>query len=402
MIKRIVIAILLLALVAGGIIGFNLFREKMIGEFFANMTPAPVVTSVTEVQPVTWTPSIAAIGTANAAQGTDLSIEAQGVVREITFGANDKIEKGQLLVQIDDRQERADLAAAQATADLAQTTLERAQALQKRGVSAVSALDEAVASSSQARAQTQKLQAALETKQLIAPFGGVIGIPQVELGEFVSPGTVFATLQDAQKMHVDFTLSEQQAGQIKIGQRVIVRSEIGQEASDGKITGIEPKIDSNSRLVGVRAEVPNTDLSLTPGQFMRVRVVLPSEDGVIALPQTVVTSTLYGDSVFVVRETPVKDGAEETHLTAQQVFVTLGRRSGDLIEITDGVAAGDLVVNAGQNRLSPGAVVKIDNTVKLPVNPGLSAQPAQDDATQADAPDESSFGAGPADTATGQ
>ncbi|MEZ5686314.1 MAG: efflux RND transporter periplasmic adaptor subunit [Paracoccaceae bacterium] len=362
MFKRFLIALLALILVAGGVVGYNLFRDKMIAQFFATMKPAPAAVSVTEAQPISWTPGLAAIGTAHARHGVDLSTEATGTVREILFSANAQIEKGQLLVQIDDRIERADLAAAEAALALAETSLKRVKELKERGVSAVSTLDETEAAAAEARASVAKLKAALETKQLVAPFAGTIGIPKIELGQFVSAGTAYATLQDRERMRVDFTLSEQEAGLVSIGQSLSVRAEAGAASLRGTVTGIDPKIDPNSRLVSLRAEVDNPEGLLTPGQFLQVWVDLPREDGVIALPQTVVASNLYGDSVYVIREeTP--EGAEAPELIARQVFVQLGRRSGELIEIRTGVQPGDKVVNAGQNKLSSGARVVIDNSV---------------------------------------
>lgn len=362
MIKRLLIAIVALVLVVGGIVGYNMFRSKMIAQYFANMTQPPVAVSVSEVKPITWTPGLEAIGTASAVRGTELAVEMGGTVQEIHFKANDRVEKGQLLLQIDDRSERADLTSAKAALELAETNLTRARQLAERGVSATSNLDQAEASAQEARATVAKLQAVLEKKRLVAPFAGVIGIPQVEIGQYAATGTAFATLQDRDHMRVDFTLPEQQAREAETGQKVEVTTEDGSLNLKGEITGIEPKIDPNSRLVTLRAEVGNDGNQLTPGQFVHVRVVLPSEDGVIALPQTVVSSNLYGDSVFVVRkESP--EGADAPKLIAKQVFITLGRRSGPLVEISKGLKAGDMVVNAGQNKLNSGTTVSIDNTI---------------------------------------
>lgn len=361
MIKRLLIAILALVLIAGGLVGFNLFRDKMIAGFFASMTPPAVTVSTTTVSPITWEPGIETIGSALAGQGVDLSTEAAGVIRDVPFKPNDRVEKGALLLQIDDRSERADLEASQANLSLARTELERAQALKNRGVSSANTLQTAQAAATAAEATVAKLQAALETKRLIAPFSGTIGIPQVEAGQFVTAGTPYATLQDTSTMRVDFTLTEQQAPLVTAGQMVTVTSEVGDVTAQGAVTGIEPKIDPNSRLVMLRASVDNPG-GLTPGQFLRVRVALPVQEDVIALPQTAVTSSLYGDSAYVVREV-AQEGTDEKVLRAEQVFVTLGRRSGALIEITKGISAGDIVVNAGQNKLSPGASVKIDNSV---------------------------------------
>ena len=366
MIKRLILAIILLGLIVGGVVGFNLFRDKMIGEFFAGRKPDPSQVSVVEAEPMTWRPGIEAIGTARAAQGVDLSVEDAGVVKALPFEPSQRVEAGAQLVQIDDRTEQADLAAAEAAATLAETELNRARELRDRGVSAVNNYDTAAASAAQARAEVEKLKAVLEMKRSVAPFSGVIGIPQIEVGQYVSPGTVYATLQDLDNMRVDFALSEQQSGLVSIGVPVTVSSEVGDLSARGRVVAIEPKIDPNSRLVTVRAQVENPG-GITPGQFLRVRVELPEETGVIALPQTAITSNLYGDSVYVVRAAK----AEGEPMTAEQVFVTLGRRSDGVVEIVKGVQAGEQIVTAGQNRLFPNAPVTVDNTV-APV-PGATA-----------------------------
>ena len=370
MLRRILIsaiALTLLVLTVGGITGFNIFKNKMIAQFFATMKQPATPVSVSEVITRDWTPGIEAIGTATAAQGTDLAVEAPGVVRDILFKANDRVAEGQLLVQIDDRTERADLASARAALELAETNLTRARELQSRGVSASTTLDQAVATATEARSAVAKLEAVLETKRLTAPFDGMIGIPQIEPGQFVTAGPPFASLQDRDHMRVDFTLSEQQARIVRAGQKVEVATEDGMPLLQGEITGIEPKIDPNSRLVTLRADLPEAESALTPGQFVTVRVILPTETGVIALPQTVVSSNLYGDSVYVLRHDDSE--SEEPRLIARQVFVTLGRRSDGLVEIVNGLEAGDFVVNAGQNRLTSGAEVIIDNALSPDPNP---------------------------------
>ena len=210
----------------------------------------------------------------------------------------------------------------------------------------------------------------MNQKSLEAPFGGTIGIPQVDVGQFVDPGTVYATLQDLDSMRVDFSIPEQDIRLIAIDMPVTVSTEVGNTELTGHISAIEPKIDPNSRLVTVRAEVDDPGHRINPGQFLRVRVSLPEEPNVIALPQTVLSSTLYGDSVFVVRTEGEGDAAKKT---VEQVFVNAGRRSLGLVEIAEGLAAGDEVVTAGQNRLTGGATVVVDNTV----NPATAAPRAR-------------------------
>lgn len=374
MIKRLFFALLFLGVVVGGVVGFNLFRDQMIETVFAEMQPPPVTVSVIEAEAASWRPGIDAIGTARAAQGVDLAIEAGGVVREILFDANERVDAGQLLLQIDDRIEDADLAAAQSALDLSQTQLQRAEQLRERGVTASTNVDIAAADAINARSQVVKLTAVMEQKALEAPFAGVIGIPQTEVGEYVTPGTVYATLQDLDTMRVEFSIPEQQIRLVAIGQNVTVSSEIGGTTLAGSVSAIEPRIDPNTRLVTIRADVSNPDGEINPGQFLRVRVELPEEEGVVALPQTVLTSNLYGDSVYVVRADGGDEdaAAEDALLRVEQVFVTAGRRSGNLVEILDGIAPGDRVVTAGQNRLAGGAVVVIDNSVSpisaLPTN----------------------------------
>ncbi|WP_164738130.1 efflux RND transporter periplasmic adaptor subunit [Frigidibacter oleivorans] len=398
MVKRIIIAIILLGVVVGGIVGFNLFRDKMIAQYFAGMTPPPVVVSVSEATPITWTPGIEAVGTARAAQGVDLSVEASGVVREVLFEPNQQIEQGQQLVQIDDRSEQADLAAAIAARDLSETELSRTRALEARGVSTADTLDTAEASAVEARAQVERINAALDQKRAVAPFSGTVGIPQIEAGEYVTPGTIYATLQDISRMRVDFALTEQDAAMVRIGTPVTVSSEVGDVTAQGRITGIEPQVDPASRLVDMRAEVDNPGAALTPGQFLRVRVQLPAEEGVIALPQTAVTSNLYGNSVWIVRDPT----AEDEPMRVEQVFVRLGRRSDDLIEIAEGVEAGDRVVNAGQNRLSGNAAVTIDNSVApVPAGETVTPAPGAGDAAVEDAAEEGAGQDAPAPGAPG-
>ncbi len=360
MIWRLILAVVLLVVVVGGIVGFNLFRDKMIAGYFATMQPPPVTVSTIEVEPVTWRPGLNAIGTARAEQGVDLAVETAGIVEEILFQANAQVEAGQHLMQLGDSIEQADLAAAQASLELSQTQLERATELRNRGVTSINELDEAQASQRNAEAQVIKLTAVKDQKSLEAPFAGIAGIPQVDVGQYVVPGTIYATLQDLDNMRVDFSVPEQQIRLIEIGMPVTVSSEVGDTSLSGQIVAIEPRINPNRRLVTIRAEVENPNGELNPGQFLQVRVELPEEDGVIALPQTAVTSNLFGDAVFSVRS---EGEGEDRAQTVEQVFVTTGRRSGGLVEIVKGISPGEQVVTAGQNRLTGGATVTVDNTV---------------------------------------
>jgi len=381
-IKRFIIAFVLLVLVCGGIVGFNLFRDQAIEQFFANRKAPASTVSTMVVEPVTWTPGIDALGTVGAAQGVDLTVETSGIVKEILFSANERVTQGKVLVQLDDAVQKADLAAAATQAALDKQTLDRARELKTRGVGTEVSVDTAQAAASASTSQAVKYQAVLDQKQLRAPFSGTLGIPRIDTGEYISPGKVIATLQDLETMRIDFTVPEQRFDDLKIGQKVVFGLSTDTMPFFGLITGIDPKVDSVSRLVSVRAEIKNPDGHLNPGQFLQVRVELPTEDGVLSVPQTALVSSLYGDFIYVVRKAesaapaadektaettePDADATEKPEteaLVARQVFVTAGRRTGGMVEISEGLSAGDQVVTAGQNRLYNGASVVVDNSV---------------------------------------
>lgn len=196
--KRLIIAVVLLVLVGGGLVGFNLFREQAIKQFFANR-PVPTLTvSTVEVKPITWTPGIEAIGTVGAARGVDLTVETTGIVKAVLFNANQTVAKGDVLVQLDDAVQQSDLAAAQAQAALDKEALARAERLRERGVNTDVSVDAARTAASASAAQVEKLKAIVDQKQVRAPFAGTMGIPKIDPGQYLAPGTIVATLQKSE------------------------------------------------------------------------------------------------------------------------------------------------------------------------------------------------------------
>ncbi|WP_256752576.1 efflux RND transporter periplasmic adaptor subunit [Mesorhizobium sp. Mes31] len=423
----IVLVLAVLIVVVGGIVGFNFLRDNGIKQYFASMKPPAATVSTTIAKPSSWMPGVEAIGTVKAVRGVDLTVETTGIVKDILFHANQKVAANAILLQLDDAVERADLDAQKAQAALDQTSLARAIELTKRGVGSDSTLDTARAAASASASQVTKLQAVLEQKQLTAPFGGTVGIPKIDIGQYLAPGTAVVTLQDLDTMRVDFSVPEQQLPLLKIGQTVRLGLGGGDMPFAGAVRGIDPKIDATSRLVNIRAEVANPDGKLTPGQFVQVRVELPEEQNVLTLPQTALTTSLYGDYIFVVQPakpadapaaqtakpeekpaTPAADKSADTKpadakpadamkpaadaakpaadaakpadkaaadaakpaaegekpaLVLSQVFVKPGRRNEGMVEIIEGLKAGDEVVTAGQNRLFNGMSVAVDNTI---------------------------------------
>lgn len=382
MIKRFIIAIILLVLVCGGLVGFNLFRTQAIKDFFANMKQPSMAVSTVDVKPGHWLPGIEAIGSARAEEGVNLTFQTSGIVTKILFKSNQKVKQGDLLVQLDDEIEKAGLVSAQADAVLNEQNYKRAQTLRTQGVGAVSNVDTTAAAYASSKAAVAKAQATLDQKRLVAPFSGTIGISRIDIGQYMAPANVVATLQNDDTMRVDFSVPEQELKNLSIGQDIQLGASVSDYAFKGKIIGIDPKIDPSSRLVAVQAQVDNSEKSLVPGQFLQVRIVLPEENNVIVLPQTSVVTSLYGDYVFTVvkkeaqktdptkpAEAPKADvaktdaAAAADDLILHQVFVKLGRRSGNNVEVVSGVNDGDIVVTAGQNRLSNGMSAHIDNAV---------------------------------------
>ena len=359
------------------LIFMNVFFDKATAQFFANMKRPVVTVSAVEVKPTTWKPGIDAVGTVAAIQGVDVAVQTGGIVEKILFKANDKVSEGQLLVQIDDAVDRAGLPSAQTAVNVAQEALGRAQQLLNTKVGTVASLQDAQNTLDKAKGALQQLQATIDQKAIKAPFAGTIGIPKIDIGQYVQPATVVATLQNLDTMKVNFTVPEQQLGALKIGQTAAFGFAPDNMPYTGKITGIDPKIDPTSRLVNVQAEVANSDGALRPGMFIRVRVDLPVESDVIAVPQTAVTISLYGTYVYVIEKAAPAPAAADAKtadakapadanaaagpdLVAKQVFVTTGRRSSDTIEILKGLQPGELIATSGQNKLSPGSPVAID------------------------------------------
>lgn len=365
--RRILAGVFLLATAAicAGLIWFNFFRQEMIGQFFATMQPPAQIVSTTIVETTIWKPGITAIGTARAAKGAELAVQTDGLVKEILFDANDKVEKDAVLVWLDDAVERADLIDAEAGVKITETAMKRSQQLKDRGIDTQAALDNASGELDAARSKLARTQASIDRKSLEAPFTGTIGIPQIEVGQYASSGTVVATLQDLENMTVDFSIPEQALDSVELAQSVSFGIEEGDLNLSGTIIGIDPRGDPETRLVNVRAKIdgPASD-QIIPGRFLHVRIDLPAENDVVTVPQTAVVTSLYGDYAYKV-VADEKEGAAEGRQIIQQVFVKPGRREGSNIEITEGLGAGDVIVTSGQNKLQPGASVTVDNTIDI-------------------------------------
>jgi len=362
MIKRFIVVAAFCGLLFGGLVWFNNFRAAAIADFFANRQIPPVTVSAAEVTRQTWPDYLRAIGTIQAVEGVELAPQVAGIVKSITFKPNDSVEAGQLLIQLDDAVEQANIALYEAQLRLAQRTLERVSTLRSRGNAADASYDEAVAQVDQTRAQLEQTRAIIDQKSIEAPFDGIVGIERVNQGQFVTAGTPLVTLQRLDRVHVDFSLPEAHIGKVQLGQKVELEIDAypGRTFS-GEITGIDPRLSATSRTLSIRATLDNPDGALRPGVFARVAVVLPERPDVLTVPQTAISFRLYGDTVFVINE--VENEGGEPSLVVEQKFVRVGQRRGNVAEILEGLEAGQRVVTSGQLKLQNGYPVAIDNSI---------------------------------------
>ncbi|HEV2334390.1 MAG TPA: efflux RND transporter periplasmic adaptor subunit [Stellaceae bacterium] len=356
-VRWILIVGVLLALVLGGFYGFNRYRSQAIVQFFANHKPPPAqITAVTAMSQAV--PRFATgIGSIAAVHQVTITPEIGGRVTAIHFAAGATVKEGDPLVQLNDAPERGDLANYQAQVALATLSLQRSQALAQRQAGPQSTVDQNQSQLDQARAQIAKTEALIAQKLIRAPFAGRLGVRQIDLGQYLSPGAAIVTLTDLHMLHVNFTLPSTQLAEIALGQKVNVTADaFPGRAFEAKITTIEPQIRADTRTMMVQATLANPDEALLPGMFVNAAVVLAPEPDRVVLPQTAVDYTLYGDSVYLLRAAG-EDAGGKPLLKAFRTPVKTGARWADNVAILSGVKPGDRVVAAGQIKLQDGAPV---------------------------------------------
>lgn len=367
MIKRMLIMLVLVGAVLGGLFGFKAFVGGKIKEAIAGMANVPQTVSAAKATSSDWQPKIDAVGSLRAVRGADLSLEVPGVVEKIEFQSGDEVKAGQVLLQLRNEDETARLQSLEATAQLAQITYERDAKLIKTQAISQAVLDNDEANLRNARALVAQQKAILDKKTLRAPFAGKLGLRQVDLGQFLPAGTMITTLQALDPIYVDFLLPQQAVSQLSVGQTARVKVDAFPDREfTGKITAINPKIETASRNIQVRATLANHDQKLLPGMFATVELETGAAQHLVTLPQTAVTYNPYGSLVYIVdgeSKDQGKDSGGKPQLVARQVFVTTGATRGDQVAILKGVADGDMVVTSGQIKLRNGVPVAIDNSI---------------------------------------
>lgn len=367
MIKRMLIMLILVGAVLGGLFGFKTFVNGKIKEAMAGMANTPQTVSATKAVTSEWQPKIDAVGSLRAVRGAELSLEVPGVVETITFQSGDEVKAGQVLLTLRKEDEEARLQSLEATASLAQITYDRDVKQLKAQAISQAIVDNDEANLRNARAQVAVQKAILDKKTLRAPFDGKLGLRQVDLGQFLAAGTMIATLQSLDPIFVDFLLPQQAVAQIAVGNKVRARIDAFPDRTfEGEITAINPKIETGSRNVQVRATLPNVDQKLLPGMFATVELDTGAAQRLVTLPQTAVSYNPYGSLVYIVDEKGQgPDG--KSQLSARQVFVTTGATRGDQVAILKGVSEGDTVVTSGQIKLRNGVPIVVNNSA-VPTN----------------------------------
>jgi RND family efflux transporter MFP subunit len=371
MIKRFVIVGIVFGVLIAGISFFHFVFLPNVIEQAIRGGPAPTETISAEAAKVEdWTPFVRAIGTVKATTGIDLAPKVGGVVRGIEFASGDKVKAGQVLFLLDDAQEQADFQAQAATLKNADAELARRKDLLAKGFSPKAEFEAALARRNAAAAALERMQAQIADKVIRAPWDGQAGIRKVDPGAFVAPGSPLVRLQAIDPVYVDFNVPENDFARVAAGQQV--EATFGAwpgQIFKGAVEAVDAEVVENTRAFTVRAKLANPDAHMVPGMFANIAVVAGEPARVVTLPQTAVTYSLYGDSVYVVVPQPdAQAGATDTgepKLQVERRFVRLGEARGGRVWLLEGVKEGEQVVTAGQLKLRPGAFVRIDNSVAL-------------------------------------
>ncbi|WED43671.1 efflux RND transporter periplasmic adaptor subunit [Legionella cardiaca] len=406
--RRMTIMIIALVVVFGGIIAFNLFKSFMIKRFFASYEPPAVSVSSVTAMKKNWEPRIDAVGNFVAINGVDVNSQAAGNIVKIHFESGQYLEQDQPLVDIDDRVDQATLKFNKADLALKELSYKRQADLFKRGATSSSSVDEATASLQQAQANVERTEAEIRQKHISAPFSGQLGIRQVNLGQYVTPGqTAIVTLQSMDPLFLEFYLPEQMLKRLHINQGIQFSvEEFPNAIFGGKITAINAKVDTNTHNILVQATVPNcpsldlvtqksnllkaktpqeggktffqcdskmnaqnhvTQFAFIPGMFASISVEQPVIPDMIVLPSTSISYSLYGNSVFVIEKDKngKKDNDGKDLLRVRRVFVSTGEQKGNYTVIKKGIEAGQQVVSSGELKLQNNTRVVINNSVEL-------------------------------------
>jgi membrane fusion protein (multidrug efflux system) len=377
MLKRMILMLTVMAAFVAAL-GFVKFRQfQAAAGQAASFQPPPAAVTTIVARGEEWPAMLAAIGTVTAVQGVTVSADLPGIVDRIAFDSGQAVRQGDILVHLDTKQEEAQLTAAEAHRDLMRLNYDRMRGLVENGAVSRAEYDRAAAEHKQAEARVGEIRATIERKRIRAPFSGILGLRQVNLGQYLTGGDAVAPLQSLNPIYVNFGVPQQDAPRIKVGRSVRIGAgdappggggapPVKQEFT-GRVTAIDSVVDQTTRNVQVQATLANPGGRLRPGMFVQTQAVLGSSQSVVALPASSINYAPYGDSVFVVADLKGPNG--ETYRGVRQQFVKLGGARGDQVAVISGVKAGDEVVTSGVFKLRNGAPVQVNNKVQPGNNP---------------------------------
>ena len=367
MLKRMIVMLGLTLVVIAGL-AFVKYKQIQSAIAQAAYTPPPEAVTTAKAQQVTWPSTLNAIGTVAAVQGVVVSADLPGTVDKIAFESGKRVREGDVLVQLDTRQERAQLAAVEAQRDLAAVNFGRMQNLAKDGIISRSDFDTAAANQKETEARVGEIRATIERKTIRAPFSGVLGLRQVNLGQYLSAGDPVVPLQSLNPIYVNFGVPQQDAAQVRMGREVrIAARELAGIEFGGRVTALDSVVDPSTRNIQVQATLSNPGNKLRPGMFVQAELGLGQSQTVITIPTSGVSYAPYGDSVFVV--TTLKDEKGKSYLGVRQQFVKVGGARGDQVGVLSGLKPGDEVVTSGVFKLRNGVPVQVNNKVVPENNP---------------------------------
>ena len=328
--------------------------------------PPESVTSII-AKAETWDMPLHAIGTVVAVNGVTVSADLPGVVEAITFESGRHVNKGDLLVRLDTKQERAQLTAAMAQSELSRVEMERAKGMLEAKIIAPSVYDSLAAQQKQADARVGEIRATIQRKMIHAPFAGVLGIRQINVGQYLAGGAPVVSLQALRPVYVHFTVPQQEIGLLTIGRTVNVTSDALDGATEtGRITAVDSVIDEATRNARVQAVFDNRSEKLRPGMFVETQLSQGSKQNVVALPASAIAYAPFGDSVYIIEDVKGPDG--KPYRGVRQQFVKLGGSRGDQVAVISGVKPGEEVATSGVFKLRPGAAVQVNNAIQPPNN----------------------------------
>ncbi len=359
-----IIMLVIAAVLIGAVTWFHFFKGHMIAKYMKAMSNPPQTVSTAVARLETWQPTVEALGTLRASKQASLSTPVGALVTAIRFDSGAHVRTGQDLVELDPAPLRAQLQQLQAQEQLAQLNLKRDEAQLK-----VQAISQAVVDTDQATLRADQAgilaQKALLAQHIIsAPFAGRLGLRQVDLGQYLAPGGVAVTLQKLDPMQIDFNVPQNQIELIHVGMKAeLSTSAVPGKSFAAKVIAIEPQVDTATRNLTVRAEVPNPGEKLLPGVFASIRLDRSKPQQYLTLPNAAIIYNPYGETVYLVKDEG-KGADGKPRLVAEQRFITTGAQRGDQVAIVKGLKPGDTVVTSGQLKLRNGTPLLINNSVE--------------------------------------